>query len=98
MHENPATMRLFYNLQPRAHCEIHRNIHAPLLFTLTEIQSAQKRVSARRSQMKRALFALVFAVATLIPAAAAHAQVRVAVGVAPVAVYATPCPGPGYIW
>ena len=48
--------------------------------------------------MKRALFALVFAVATLIPAAAAHAQVRVAVGVAPVAVYATPCPGPGYIW
>jgi hypothetical protein len=49
--------------------------------------------------MKRALYVLVFAVATLIPAAAAHAQVSVAVGVGPTAiVYGAACPGPGYIW
>jgi hypothetical protein len=49
--------------------------------------------------MKRALYALIFAAATLIPAAAAHAQVSVAVGVGPQAiVYGTACPGPDYIW
>jgi hypothetical protein len=47
--------------------------------------------------MKRVLGALVLAAATLLPAAAAHAQVAVRVGPAAV-VYATPCPGPGYIW
>jgi hypothetical protein len=49
--------------------------------------------------MKRALYALIFAAATLIPAAAAHAQVSVAVGVGPAAiVYGAACPGPDYLW
>ena len=48
--------------------------------------------------MKRALYTLALAVGTLFTTAAAHAQVGVAVRVGPAAVYATPCPGPGYIW
>jgi hypothetical protein len=48
--------------------------------------------------MKRALLTLALAVGTLFTTAAAHAQVGVAVRVGPTAVYATPCPGPGYIW
>lgn len=50
--------------------------------------------------MKRALYALVFIAATLIPAAAAHAQVGFTVRVGPAyyAGYAPPCPGPGYVW
>jgi len=49
--------------------------------------------------MKRALYTLAFAAATLFTTAAAHAQVGFAVRVGPAAVaYATPCPGPGYIW
>jgi hypothetical protein len=47
--------------------------------------------------MKRILSALVLVAATVLPAAA-HAQVGFAVRVGPAAVYATPCPGPGYIW
>jgi len=49
--------------------------------------------------MKRALYALLFAAATLIPTAAAHAQVSVAVGIGPTAIiYGTTCPGPDYLW
>ena len=53
--------------------------------------------------MKRVLGAFVLAAATLIPAAAAHAQVGVAVQIGPpvtpyYAAYVPPCPGPGYIW
>ena len=48
--------------------------------------------------MKRALYTLALAVGTLFTTAAAHAQVGVAVRVGPAAVYATPCPGPGYFW
>jgi hypothetical protein len=49
--------------------------------------------------MKRALYTLAFAAATLFTTAAAHAQVGVAVRVGPSAVvYGAPSPGPGYIW
>jgi YXWGXW repeat-containing protein len=52
--------------------------------------------------MKRVLGAFVLAAATLLPAAAAHAQVGIAVRIGPApayyAGYAPPCPGPGYIW
>jgi hypothetical protein len=52
--------------------------------------------------MKRILGALTLAAATLIPAAAAHAQVGIAVQIGPPApaYYAAvpPCPGPGYYW
>jgi hypothetical protein len=52
--------------------------------------------------MKRIVGALVVAAATLIPAAAAHGQVGIAVQIGPApayyAGYAPSCPGPGYIW
>jgi hypothetical protein len=54
--------------------------------------------------MKRILGALTLAAATLIPAAAAHAQVGIAVQIRPPApayyygAYAPPCPGPDYYW
>jgi hypothetical protein len=49
--------------------------------------------------MKRALLTLALAAGTLFTTAAAHAQVGIAVRVGPAAVaYATPCPGPGYVW
>jgi hypothetical protein len=54
--------------------------------------------------MKRILGALTLAAATLIPAAAAHAQVGIAVQIGPPApayyygAYAPPCPGPDYYW
>jgi hypothetical protein len=47
--------------------------------------------------MKRALYTLALAVGTLFTTAA-HAQVGVAVRVGPAPVYATPYPGPGYVW
>jgi len=53
--------------------------------------------------MKRVLGAFVLAAATLIPAAAARAQVGVGVQIGPAASayyagYVPPCPGPGYFW
>lgn len=53
--------------------------------------------------MKRIFGTFVLAAATLIPAAAAHAQVGIAVQIGPPAPayyagYAPPCPGPGYFW
>jgi hypothetical protein len=85
--------------------KIHRNICVPLLFTLMERMSVHgsqpkaKPMSAERmNMMKRALYTLALAVGTLFTTAAAHAQVGVAVRVGPAAVYATPCPGPGYVW
>jgi hypothetical protein len=53
--------------------------------------------------MKGVLGAFVLAAASLIPAAAAHAQVGIAVQIGPPAPayyagYVPPCPGPGYIW
>lgn len=83
---------------------ISRNICVHLLFTLMERIGTQARRQAklmratRMNMMKRTLLTLALAVGTLFTTAAAHAQVGVAVRVGPAAVYATPCPGPGYVW